>query len=42
MSHRPSPDPKSSMWALIAYYLRFCRLRRKLTGELQGDFKVGG
>lgn len=37
MSHRPSPDPKSSMWALIAYYLRFCRLRRKLTGELLGE-----
>lgn len=37
MSHRPSPDPKSSMWALIAYYLRFCRLQRKLTGELLGE-----
>lgn len=37
MSHRPSPDPKSSMWALIAYYLRFCRLQRKLTGDLMGE-----
>ncbi|URM95124.1 helix-turn-helix transcriptional regulator [Actinomadura madurae] len=37
MSHKPSPDPKSSMWALIAYYLRFCRLQRKLTGDLMGE-----
>lgn len=37
MSHRPSPDPKSSMWALIAYYLRFCRQQRKLTGDLMGE-----
>ncbi|MFG2016829.1 hypothetical protein, partial [Actinomadura geliboluensis] len=25
------------MWALIAYYLRFCRLQRKLTGDLMGE-----
>jgi transcriptional regulator with XRE-family HTH domain len=37
MSFRASPDPKSSMWALIAYYLRFCRQQRKLTGELMGE-----
>jgi transcriptional regulator with XRE-family HTH domain len=37
MSYRPSPDPKSSMWALIAYYLRFCRQQRKLTGDLMGE-----
>ncbi|GLZ07899.1 transcriptional regulator [Actinomadura sp. NBRC 104412] len=37
MSHRPTPDPKSSMWGLIAYYLRFCRLQRKLTGDLLGE-----
>lgn len=37
MSHVPSPDPKSSMWSLIAYYLRFCRLQRKLTGDLMGE-----
>ncbi|MFD0856692.1 helix-turn-helix domain-containing protein [Actinomadura adrarensis] len=37
VSHRPSPDPKTSMWALIAYYLRFCRLQRKLTGDLLGE-----
>lgn len=36
MSFRPSPDPKSSMWALIAYYLRFCRQQRKFTGEMLG------
>ncbi|MBA9007930.1 helix-turn-helix domain-containing protein [Thermomonospora cellulosilytica] len=27
------PNPKTSMWALIAYYLRKSRLRRKQTGE---------
>ncbi|TDE25126.1 helix-turn-helix transcriptional regulator [Actinomadura sp. 6K520] len=37
MSHVPSPDPKSSMWSLVAYYLRFCRLQRKLTGDLMGE-----
>ncbi|GAA4240056.1 helix-turn-helix transcriptional regulator [Actinomadura meridiana] len=37
MSHRPSPDPKSSLWDLIAFYLRFCRLQRKLTGDLLGE-----
>ncbi|MFI0355938.1 helix-turn-helix domain-containing protein [Actinomadura sp. 9N407] len=37
MSHKPSPDPKSSMWGLIAYYLRFCRLQRNLTGDLMGE-----
>lgn len=37
MSLRPSPDPRSSLWAFIAYYLRFCRLQRKLTGELLGE-----
>ncbi|MBD2898856.1 hypothetical protein amrb99_78320 [Actinomadura sp. RB99] len=37
MSHRPTPDPKSSLWGLIAYYLRFCRLQRKLTGDLLGE-----
>jgi transcriptional regulator with XRE-family HTH domain len=41
MSFRESPDPKSSMWALIAYYLRFCRQQRKLTGELMGEV-LGG
>ncbi|GAA4624424.1 helix-turn-helix transcriptional regulator [Actinoallomurus vinaceus] len=37
MTYRESPDPKSSMWALIAYYLRYCRQQRKLTGELMGE-----
>lgn len=37
MTHRPTPDPKSSMWGLIAYYLRFCRMQRKLTGDLLGE-----
>ncbi|MCO5967550.1 Scr1 family TA system antitoxin-like transcriptional regulator [Actinoallomurus soli] len=41
MSFRESPDPKSSMWALIAYYLRFCRQQRKLNGDLMGEV-LGG
>jgi transcriptional regulator with XRE-family HTH domain len=33
----PSEDPRSSMWAFIAYYLRFCRQQRKLNGDLMGE-----
>ncbi|MEV5709946.1 helix-turn-helix transcriptional regulator [Actinoallomurus sp. NPDC052274] len=35
------PEPKSSMWALVAYYLRFWRRQRKLTGGLMGEV-LGG
>ncbi|WP_158566715.1 helix-turn-helix domain-containing protein [Actinomadura craniellae] len=30
---RPSPDPRSSIWAWIAYELRFCRVQRGLSGQ---------
>lgn len=32
----PSPEPKTSMWALMAYYLRFLRMRRDETGAMVG------
>jgi uncharacterized protein DUF5753/helix-turn-helix protein len=32
MHSKPSPDPKSSMWAWIAHDLRFYRLQRDLSG----------
>lgn len=37
MGFRTSPDPKASLWGLIAYYLRFCRQQRGLTGEQAGQ-----
>lgn len=40
MSFRPSPDPKSSLWAFIACHLRFCRLQHKLTGDLMGEILI--
>jgi transcriptional regulator with XRE-family HTH domain len=33
---KPSPDPKDSLWALIAFYLRFYRQKHKQTGEEVG------
>lgn len=33
---RPSPDPKASLWDFMAYYLRFLRTQRNLTGESVG------
>jgi transcriptional regulator with XRE-family HTH domain len=36
MATNASPDPKSGMWAFIAYYLRFCRNQRGLSGEAVG------
>ncbi|MUN36253.1 helix-turn-helix domain-containing protein [Actinomadura litoris] len=36
MATNPSPDPKDGMWAFIAYYLRFCRTQRGLSGEAVG------
>ncbi|WP_131732320.1 helix-turn-helix domain-containing protein [Actinomadura formosensis] len=36
MATNESPDPKGSMWAFIAYYLRFCRNQRGLSGEAVG------
>lgn len=36
MATNASPDPKDSMWAFIAYYLRFCRNQRELSGEALG------
>ncbi|GGV04394.1 transcriptional regulator [Actinomadura cremea] len=32
----PPPDPKRSMWDFIAFYLRFCRNQRGLSGESVG------
>ncbi|XRQ07205.1 helix-turn-helix domain-containing protein [Actinomadura welshii] len=36
MATNTPPDPKASMWAFIAYYLRFCRTQRGLSGEATG------
>jgi transcriptional regulator with XRE-family HTH domain len=36
MSTNPPPDPKTSMWAFIAFHLRFCRNQRKLNGDELG------
>jgi hypothetical protein len=36
MATNASPDPKASMWAFIAYYLRFCRNQRGLSGDALG------
>ncbi|WP_433475478.1 helix-turn-helix domain-containing protein [Spirillospora sp. CA-142024] len=36
MATNASPDPKDGMWAFIAYYLRFCRNQRGLSGEAVG------
>jgi Domain of unknown function (DUF5753) len=33
---RPSPDPRSSMWDFMAYYLRFLRTQHDATGETVG------
>ncbi|MGI5232252.1 helix-turn-helix domain-containing protein [Actinoallomurus sp. CA-142502] len=33
MLPKPSPDPKSSMWAWLAHDLRYYRLRRGLSGD---------
>ncbi|MFC4054511.1 helix-turn-helix domain-containing protein [Actinomadura syzygii] len=36
MATNPPPDPKQGLWAFIAYYLRFCRNQRELSGEAVG------
>lgn len=36
MATNPPPDPKRSMWDFIAFYLRFCRNQRGLSGESVG------
>ncbi|GAA2629990.1 hypothetical protein GCM10010411_79670 [Actinomadura fulvescens] len=36
MSAKPSPDPMSSMWAWLAYDLRFYRTRARMSGETFG------
>ncbi|GAA0553058.1 helix-turn-helix domain-containing protein [Actinomadura livida] len=36
MATNAPPNPKDSMWAFIAYYLRFCRTQRSLSGEATG------
>ena len=36
MATNAPPDPKSSLWAFIAYYLRFSRNQRGLSGEAVG------
>ncbi|WP_141579745.1 helix-turn-helix transcriptional regulator [Actinomadura sp. WMMA1423] len=36
MATNASPDPKDGMWAFIAYYLRFCRNQRELSGDATG------
>ncbi|GAA4138128.1 helix-turn-helix transcriptional regulator [Actinomadura keratinilytica] len=36
MPPNQSPDPRASMWDFIAYYLRFCRVQRRLSGEELG------
>jgi transcriptional regulator with XRE-family HTH domain len=36
MATNPPPDPKTSMWAWIAYMLRFHRTRRGLSGDALG------
>ncbi|NKZ04381.1 helix-turn-helix domain-containing protein [Actinomadura latina] len=36
MATNAPPDPKSSMWSFVAYYLRFCRNQRGLSGEAVG------
>lgn len=36
MATNPSPDPKSSLWNLIAFYLRLQRTQRGLSGEALG------
>ncbi|MEV5827088.1 Scr1 family TA system antitoxin-like transcriptional regulator [Spirillospora sp. NPDC052242] len=36
MATNPPPDPKRSMWDFIAFYLRFCRNQRGLSGEAVG------
>lgn len=36
MATNAPPNPKDSMWAFIAYYLRFCRTQRGLSGEATG------
>ncbi|WP_051301503.1 Scr1 family TA system antitoxin-like transcriptional regulator [Actinomadura rifamycini] len=36
MATNPPPDPKRSMWDFIAFYLRFCRNKRGLSGEAVG------
>ncbi|MFI0447114.1 helix-turn-helix transcriptional regulator [Actinomadura sp. 6N118] len=36
MNINESPDPRSSMWAWIAYSLRFHRMQRGLTGDAVG------
>lgn len=36
MSMRPSPDPMGSMWAWIAFDVRFYRLRARMSGEELG------
>ncbi|WP_433465421.1 helix-turn-helix domain-containing protein [Spirillospora sp. CA-128828] len=36
MATNASPDPKDGMWAFIAYYLRFSRNQRGLSGEAVG------
>lgn len=42
MPELPSPDPRSSMWNLIAWYLRCFRRLNKLNGEDVGDVIGGG
>jgi len=42
MATNPSPDPKSSLWNLIAFYLRFCRNQRGLSGEALGKIMNSG
>ncbi|MCP9954140.1 helix-turn-helix domain-containing protein [Actinomadura madurae] len=36
MTTNASPDPKTGLWAFTAYYLRFCRTQRGLSGEAVG------
>ncbi|SFO65262.1 Helix-turn-helix domain-containing protein [Actinomadura madurae] len=36
MTTNASPDPKTGLWAFTAYYLRFCRNQRGLSGEAVG------
>lgn len=36
MTANPPPDPKISMWAWLAYSLRFHRTQRGLSGEALG------
>ncbi|MEO3824909.1 Scr1 family TA system antitoxin-like transcriptional regulator [Actinomadura sp. B10D3] len=36
MTTNASPNPKTGLWAFTAYYLRFCRNQRGLSGEAVG------